>query len=263
VEHGGAGLPPEYEHAFREEEQAFRAPPTTDLVTVTLELVGPTILVHGDHHQRASFLPPILRGELLLVCQLFSEPSAGSDLASLRCRAERSEGGWLINGQKVWTSGARFADYGELIARTDPTGGHGRLTAFLLPMDSPGVEIRSIRQMTGGASFNEVFFTDVFIPDELRLGDVGHGWAVTLTTLGFERASSGSGTARTGGSFADALRVAATLGRTADRSCANAWPLCTRPRGPRSCSPPVWASWPDQGGSDSRVRCSSCSGSGT
>ena len=155
----------------------------------------------GTEAQKARFLRPLRRAELL-ACQLFSEPGAGSDLAGLSCRAERDGDEWVVNGQKVWTSGAPHAAYGELIARTDPGAPkHKGLTAFLVPLDAPGVEIRPIRQMTGGASFSEVFFTDVRLGDDLRLGAAGDGWRVALTTLGFERSHSGAARRRPGGSF--------------------------------------------------------------
>ena len=121
----------------------------------------------------------------------------------------------MVNGQKVWSSGARFSTWGELIARTDPeVPKHAGLTAFLMPLDLPGVEIRPIRQMSGGSSFNEVFLTDVRIPDELRLGEVGAGWKVALTTLGFERAEGGANVV--GGSWERVMALAQWLGRTDD-----------------------------------------------
>ncbi len=150
-----------------------------------------------------------------LCCQLFSEPGAGSDLAGLATRAERDGDDWVLNGQKVWSSGAQFAEWGELIARTDPSlPKHAGMTAFLIPLDAPGVQIRPIRQMSGGSSFNEVFLTDVRIPDDLRLGAVGQGWKVALTTLGFER--GGSGNRGVGGSWERLLGLARWLGRTGD-----------------------------------------------
>jgi acyl-CoA dehydrogenase len=133
------------------------------------------------------------RGDIV-GCQLFSEPSAGSDLASLQTRAVRDGDEWIINGQKVWTSGAQRADIGEIICRTDPDlPKHRGLTGFVVDMHAPGVEVRPLRQMTGGASFNEVFFTDVRVPDSHRLGDVNGGWTVALTTLMNERAAIGGG----------------------------------------------------------------------
>ena len=215
-EFGGAGLAPAYEEAFGREEAQVAVPRKNELFSVTLELVAPTIAAFGTPAQRRELIPRLLAAELL-VCQLFSEPGAGSDLASLSLRAERRAGGWVLNGQKVWTSGARHAALGELIARTDPAQArHRGLTAFLVPMDAPGVEIRPIRQMSGGSSFNEVFFTDVEVPDGARLGEIGQGWQVALTTLGFERAASGAGAQQPGGSFAQVAATARQLGRAGD-----------------------------------------------
>ena len=133
------------------------------------------------------------RGDIV-GCQLFSEPSSGSDLASLQTRAVRDGDEWVVNGQKVWTSGAQLSDIGEIICRTDPDlPKHRGLTGFVVDMHAPGVEVRPLRQMTGGASFNEVFFTDVRVPDSHRLGDVNGGWTVALTTLMNERAAIGGG----------------------------------------------------------------------
>ena len=140
----------------------------------------------------SGFLPPMASGEEVW-CQLFSEPAAGSDLAGLRTRAERAGDDWIVNGQKVWTTGAHFSDYGILIVRTDPNvAKHKGLTMFFLDMRSPGVEVRPIRQASGQSGFNEVYFTDVRIPDAQRLGKVGDGWNVSLTTLMNERFSIGS-----------------------------------------------------------------------
>jgi alkylation response protein AidB-like acyl-CoA dehydrogenase len=213
-EWGGAGLPAEYARAYAEEESHFVTPAGTELTSVTVRLVAPTVATFGTAEQKARFLGPLRRAELL-ACQLFSEPGAGSDLANLACRAERDGDEWIVNGQKVWTSGAPHAAYGELIARTDPGAPkHKGLTAFLLPLDAPGVEIRPIRQMTGGASFSEVFFTDVRLGDDLRLGAVGDGWRVALTTLGFERGHSGSSRRRPGGSFEQLAAAARHFGRS-------------------------------------------------
>ena len=155
-------------------------------------------MAFGDEAQREQFVARFLAAEELC-CQLFSEPGAGSDLGGLACRATRDGDEWVVNGQKVWSSGARFAEWGELIARSDPdVAKHKGLTAFIIPMDLPGIEIRPIRQMSGGASFNEVFFNDVRVPDSMRLGAVGEGWRVALTTLGFERDRSGQTADRAG-----------------------------------------------------------------
>ena len=214
-EHGGAGLPSSFERAFRGEERHFLTPEPTELFPVTLGLIAPTIARHGTDEQRRRFLRPLLRTDRL-ACQLFSEPGAGSDLASLSCRAERDGEGWVLNGQKVWTSGATLAHFGEAICRTDPAlPRHEGMTAFLVPLDAPGVEIRPIRQMTGGASFNEVFLSDVRVGDDLRLGAVGEGWKVALTTLGYER-NGGSQHGSPGGSFRRLLELARHLGATDD-----------------------------------------------
>jgi alkylation response protein AidB-like acyl-CoA dehydrogenase len=216
VEWGGAGLPAEYARAFAEEESQFTTPPGTELFSVTVRLIAPTVATFGTAEQQSRFLRPLRRAEIL-ACQLFSEPGAGSDLANLSCRAVRDSDEWVVTGQKVWTSGAPHAAYGELIARTDvDVAKHKGLTAFLVPLDAPGVEIRPIRQMTGGASFSEVFFSDVRLPDDLRLGAVGDGWRVALTTLGFERSHSGSSRRRPGGTFEQLAAAARHFGRTDD-----------------------------------------------
>ncbi|HJY93764.1 MAG TPA: acyl-CoA dehydrogenase family protein, partial [Streptosporangiaceae bacterium] len=162
AELGGAGLSMRYVVAFTEEEQAFDPPQSTELISVTCGLVGPTIATFGTAEQRAKYARAFLRSDLLC-CQLFSEPGAGSDLAAVATSAVLAEGdGWLLEGQKVWSSGARFADYGLLLARTDrEVAKQAGLTMFLIPMDAPGVEIRPIRQMSGASSFNEVFLSGV------------------------------------------------------------------------------------------------------
>ena len=137
------------------------------------------------------YVRPALRGEEVW-CQLFSEPAGGSDLAALRTRAERDGDDWIINGQKIWTSGAHLSDFGIIVVRTDPNvPKHEGLTFFFLDMKSPGIEIRPIHQMSGASHFNEVFFTDVRVPDAQRLGAVGQGWKVSLTTLMNERLAVG------------------------------------------------------------------------
>jgi alkylation response protein AidB-like acyl-CoA dehydrogenase len=216
-EYGGLGLPDAYARAFAALEQDYATPPGHETHSVTVRLVAPTVRLYGNEAQRRDVVPRLLSARELC-CQLFSEPGAGSDLAGLACRAELDGDEWVINGQKVWSSGARFSEWGELIARSDPGAvKHRGLTAFLIPMDLPGIEIRPIRQMSGGASFNEVFFDDVRVPDSMRLGPVGDGWRVALTTLGFERDhSDGSVGRRVGGSWPQLLATARALGATSD-----------------------------------------------
>ena len=187
TQYGGRGLPSAYALAWADLESEYDVP--RGLLGVTLEMVGPTLLAVGTAAQK-SHCPAILRGEEVW-CQLFSEPGAGSDLARVSTRATRTDTGWRVNGQKVWTSEARHAKYGYLLARTDPEQPrHRGLTAFIIDMSSPGVEVRPLRQITGGASFSEVFLDDVELPADAVLGEVGGGWAVAMTTLGFERFSS-------------------------------------------------------------------------
>ena len=162
-------------------------------------MVAPTIADHAQPGVAAELLPTLYRGDVV-ACQLFSEPGAGSDLASLQMRAERDGEEWVVTGQKVWTSGAHYSDIGEIICRTDADlPKHKGLTGFLVDMKAPGVEVRPLRQMTGGANFNEVFFNEVRVPDSWRLGDVNDGWRVALTTLMNERAAIGGGPSRGGG----------------------------------------------------------------
>ena len=161
VEYGGAGLPRAYEAEFARLERMFVTPPSHEAVTISLNIEAPTILTLGTEAQKQRYVASLRRCDELC-CQLFSEPGAGSDLGSISLRAERDGDEWVLNGQKVWTSGAQYADVGYVIARTDPDAPRQRaMTAFLVPMDAPGVEVRPLRQMTGGSSFNEVFFTDV------------------------------------------------------------------------------------------------------
>jgi acyl-CoA dehydrogenase len=168
------------------------------------------MMAYANEDQKRRFLPPLASGEEVW-CQLFSEPAGGSDLAGLRTRAERDGDDWVINGQKIWTSGAHYSDYAILITRTDPTvAKHKGLTMFFLSMKTPGVEIRPLRQMTGGAAFNEVFFDEVRIPDSHRLDEVNNGWNVALTTLMNERASIGAGGGG-GGGVTSARRIHAML----------------------------------------------------
>lgn len=214
AEYGGAGLPSVYAVAFADEEREFAVPPSSEIISVTTGLVGAAVSVFGTPEQRERFATPFLRTDLLC-CQLFSEPGAGSDLAGLSTKAVRDGDEWVITGQKIWSSNAQFSEYGFLLARTDPdVVKQAGITAFLVPMDAPGVEIRPIRQMSGPATFNEVFFDGARVPDALRIGDVDAGWKVAQATLGFERQSSGSGHRRKGGTAADLVALAQHLGRS-------------------------------------------------
>jgi alkylation response protein AidB-like acyl-CoA dehydrogenase len=186
---GGRGLPSEHERAFERLSRQFEVPGDGAL-TVSLGMIAPTIERHGTDEQRRRWLPAMHSGDLIS-CQLFSEPGAGSDLASLSTRAERDGDTWRLTGQKVWTSGAHLADVGEIICRTASGPRHHDLTAFLVDMHAPGVEVRPLRQMTGGASFNEVFLDGVEVPDSDRIGEVGEGWPIALTTLSHERGAIG------------------------------------------------------------------------
>ena len=180
---------------------------------------GPTIVHAGTEEQKARYLPRLLSGEDMW-CQLFSEPGAGSDLASLGTRAVRDGDEWVINGQKIWTSLAQFSTFGILIARTDPdVAKHQGITYFICPMDAPGVEIRPIIEMTGGHTFNEVFLTDVRLPSNSVIGEVNRGWELAKVTLGNERVSLSSGGALwgMGPSGADLLDLVREEGGTTDR----------------------------------------------
>ncbi len=197
---GGGGLPRKFERIWIQLESQFEVP-DAGFFGIGLGMVAPTILAHAQTEVSADVLPKMYRADIV-GCQLFSEPGAGSDLASLQMRAEKDGEEWVLNGQKVWTSGAHYSDLGEVIARSDPDQPkHQGLTGFVVDMAAPGVEIRPLRQMTGGANFNEVYFNDVRVADNMRLGDVNKGWGVALTTLMNERASIGSGASGTGGSY--------------------------------------------------------------
>jgi acyl-CoA dehydrogenase len=191
-QYGGRALPAAFDRRWQQLEARYVVPNQTPF-TIGLGMVAPTILAHGTDVTKDAYLTALYRADVM-GCQLFSEPGAGSDLASLQTRADRDGEEWVLNGQKVWTSGAQYSDIGEVIARTDPNlPKHRGLTGFIVDMHDPGVEIRPLRQMTGGANFNEVFFTDVRIPDSHRLSDVNNGWNVALTTLMNERAAIGTG----------------------------------------------------------------------
>lgn len=191
-EYGGRNLPMSHALTFRQEEEAYDVPRRTEMFSVTQQLVAPTIAQWGTPAQREKFVRAMLRTDLI-ACQLFSETEAGSDLAAVRTRAVQRDDHWVLDGHKVWTSGALVADFGVAVTRTDPTvAKHAGLTVFLVPMDAPGVTVRPIRQMTGGSSFNEVYLDGVELSDEMRLGPVGEGWRVALTVLAAERLDSGN-----------------------------------------------------------------------
>ena len=190
-EFGGIGATAIQSVIWNQEESKYDVP--QGVFQIGQGMAAPTLMTWGqpDHHER--YLPKLASGEEIW-CQLFSEPAGGSDLAALRTKAEKDGDDWIINGQKIWTSGAHYSDYGVLVVRTDPNvAKHKGLSYFFLDMKSPGVEIKPIKQLTGGAGFNEVYFTDVRIPDSQRLGEVGQGWQVALTTLMNERAAIGGG----------------------------------------------------------------------
>lgn len=188
--YGGRDLPEQYAILQREIEAGFVLPDDAYL-RFSASTLSPTVLIHGTDAQRAELLPK-LRSAEVIACQLYSEPGAGSDLAGLSTRAVRDGEGWRINGQKVWSSGAHYSDLGLCIARTDSDKPkHAGLTTFLVDLKAPGVEIRPIRQLTGGASFDEVFLTDVHVPDSARVGEVDGGWSVVVTSLLNERSAIG------------------------------------------------------------------------
>ena len=189
-EYGGRGATPIERVIWQQEEGVYGK--LTQPFQIGEGMCGPTVMAWGSEEAKRRYLPKLAAGEEIW-CQLFSEPSAGSDVAGLRTRAEKKGDSWVVNGQKIWTSGAHYSDYGLLIARTDPNvPKHKGLTMFFLDMKSPGVEVRPIKQANGMQEFNEVYFTDVVIPDSQRLGAVGEGWSVSLTTLMNERMSIGA-----------------------------------------------------------------------
>jgi alkylation response protein AidB-like acyl-CoA dehydrogenase len=189
-EYGGRDATLTEQAIFLQEYDRARAPDR--LNTLGEGLAGPTIIDFGTEEHKRRFLEPILRGDEIW-CQLFSEPGAGSDLASLETRADRDGAGWRVTGQKVWTSRAHVSAYGMLLARTGGGERHRGITYFLLPMDSEGVTIRPLRHMLGEAEFNEVFLDDVYVPDALRIGDVDGGWKVAMATLSYERVALATG----------------------------------------------------------------------
>ncbi|NPT54849.1 acyl-CoA dehydrogenase family protein [Paraburkholderia elongata] len=190
-EYGGRSASPIERIIWQQEEGVYSR--LSRLFGIGLGMCGPTLMAWATEQQKRRYLPPMASGDEVW-CQLFSEPAAGSDLAGLRTRAERQGDHWVVNGQKVWTSRAHVADFAILLTRTDPSvPKHAGLTMFFIDMRSPGVEFRPIKQINGGSGFSEVFFDEVRVPDEQRLGAPGQGWTVSLTTLMNERLSIGAG----------------------------------------------------------------------
>jgi alkylation response protein AidB-like acyl-CoA dehydrogenase len=187
---GGRGATPMEMIIWNQEEARYNVP--TQPFAIGLGMCGPVVMGFAGDEQRAAYLPKMASGEEIW-CQLFSEPAGGSDVANLRTRAVQDGDEWVINGQKIWTSGAQYCDYGILLTRTDPSvPKHQGLTMFIVNMKAPGVEIRPIKQASGKSGFNEVYFTDVRIKDDHRLGAVGDGWKVSIVTLMNERLAVGS-----------------------------------------------------------------------
>jgi alkylation response protein AidB-like acyl-CoA dehydrogenase len=191
-EYGGQGLGPIEQVICNQEIGRAKVPGILDAIGVGM--LGPTIIAHGSEEQKARYLGPMLHGDEVW-CQMFSEPAAGSDLAAVQTRARQlQDGSWRLSGQKVWTTNAQFASFGLLLARTDPdVPKHKGLTMFIVPMDAEGVTVRGLRQISGEAEFNEVFFDDVALEEAAVVGGVGNGWGTALTTLMFERVTIGLG----------------------------------------------------------------------
>jgi alkylation response protein AidB-like acyl-CoA dehydrogenase len=192
TEFGGRGLGPIEQVTVNQEISRARVPGILDVIGIGM--LGPCLIAHGTEDQKSRHLGPMLHGDEVW-CQLFSEPSAGSDLAAVQTRARETEdGGWTLNGQKVWTTNAQFASFGLLLARTDPdVPKHKGLTMFIVPMDAEGVTVRGLRQISGEAEFNEVFFDDVTLDADAVVGGVGNGWGTALTVLMYERLTIGFG----------------------------------------------------------------------
>jgi alkylation response protein AidB-like acyl-CoA dehydrogenase len=206
--YGGLGVSPKLQRTVNERIAAAGGPNSYWRNPIGAGMGAPTVVTHGTEEQKQRYLKPLFTAEEIW-CQLFSEPGAGSDVASLATRAVRDGDEWVVNGQKAWTTLAHLSRWGMLVARTDPEQPkHRGLTYFVVDMHAPGVEVRPLRQITGEAEFNEVYFTDVRIPDAERLGDVGDGWRVSLTTLMNERVSIGGAIAPKGsGPIGEAVKI--------------------------------------------------------
>jgi alkylation response protein AidB-like acyl-CoA dehydrogenase len=205
-EYGGQGLGPIEQVTVNQELSNAGVPGILDVIGIGM--LGPGIIAHGSEEQKSRYLGPMLHGDEVW-CQLFSEPAAGSDLAAIQARARQNDrGSWSLNGQKVWTTNAQFAAFGLLLARTDPdVPKHKGLTMFIVPMDANGVTVRGLRQISGEAEFNEVFFDDLRLEEDAVVGGVGNGWATALTVLMFERLTIGFGSEN----FGSPARLTATV----------------------------------------------------
>jgi alkylation response protein AidB-like acyl-CoA dehydrogenase len=203
---GGRGLGPIEQVTVNQEISRAQVPGILDVIGIGM--LGPCLIAHGSEEQKGRHLGPMLHGDEVW-CQMFSEPAAGSDLAAIQTRArENDDGGWTLNGQKVWTTNAQFAAFGLLLARTDPdVPKHKGLTMFIVPMDAAGVTVRGLRQISGEAEFNEVFFDDVALEPDAVVGGVGNGWATALTVLMYERLTIGFGSEN----FGSPARLAETM----------------------------------------------------
>ena len=189
--YGGRGASAIEQVIWKQEEAKYDVP--AGFFVIGQGMMAPTLMAYAQPQHLERYLPKLASGEEIW-CQLFSEPAGGSDLAALRTKAEKDGDEWVINGQKIWTSGAHYSDFGCVVVRTDPSvPKHKGLSYFFIDMKSPGIEIKPIKQLTGESDFNEVYFTDVRVPDSQRLGEVGQGWQVSLTTLMNERAAIGAG----------------------------------------------------------------------
>jgi acyl-CoA dehydrogenase len=208
-EYGGQGLGRMENVIFNQEEARFKTPPA--IYGIGHGMLGPTLMTHGTKEQKERYVKEMARGQVVW-CQLFSEPAAGSDLAGLRSSALRDGDDWILNGQKIWCTGAQYCDWGMIVVRTDANlPKHDGLTYFIVDMKAKGVEIRPIKQINGATGFNEVFFTDVRVPDTQRVGGMGEGWKVSVTTLMNERVSIGAGTS--GSRIRDVFKLARECSR--------------------------------------------------
>lgn len=220
-EYGGRGGTSMQQVIWNQEESKFGAP--TGPFTIGLGMCVPTVIAFGSEEHKSRYVKPALYGEEIW-CQLFSEPAAGSDVAGLKTRAVKDGDEWVVNGQKVWTTGAHFSDYGILLTRTDPKAvKHKGLTMFIVDMKAPGVEVRPIHQASGGSEFNEVYFTDVRIKDSDRLGEVGQGWQVAIVTLMNERLAVGGSPGPDWAEIMEYARDTGTLGDQAFRENLADW----------------------------------------